>query len=82
MDTARPRDEFRRWIATGQARHLCVDAGLSQSLIARDCEITASAVHRWEVGDRLPRGRNIVAYHSFLTRPAALTAKRDDDGVE
>jgi DNA-binding XRE family transcriptional regulator len=74
--------ELRRWISTGRARHLRVDAGLSQALVARDCEVTASAVHRWEVGDRLPRGRNIVAYHGFLAHLAALVAEGDDDRVE
>ncbi|MGM1058522.1 helix-turn-helix domain-containing protein [Saccharothrix sp. Mg75] len=60
--------ELQNWIRTGRARRLRVDAGLSQSLVAHDCEVTASTVHRWEMGDRLPRGRNIIAYHAFLAR--------------
>jgi transcriptional regulator with XRE-family HTH domain len=60
--------EVRRWITTGQARELRLAAGLSQALVAQDCEVTASAVHRWEMGGRTPRGRNLVAYHRFLTR--------------
>lgn len=60
--------ELREWITTGHARSLRVAAGLSQALVAHDCEVTASTVHRWERGDRLPSGRNIVAYHSFLAR--------------
>ncbi|WP_420803581.1 helix-turn-helix domain-containing protein [Saccharothrix deserti] len=60
--------ELRTWIRTGRARQLRVDAGLSQALAAQDCEVTASTVHRWEMGDRLPRGRNIAVYHGFLAR--------------
>lgn len=62
--------ELREWIATGYARDLRVAAGLSQALVAHDCEVTASTVHRWERGNRSPSGRNVVAYHSFLTRLA------------
>ncbi|QUF06762.1 helix-turn-helix transcriptional regulator [Actinosynnema pretiosum subsp. pretiosum] len=60
--------ELREWITTGYARDLRVAAGLSQALAAQDCEVTASTVHRWETGSRLPRGRNITAYHAFLAR--------------
>ncbi|MFD0202624.1 helix-turn-helix domain-containing protein [Saccharothrix carnea] len=60
--------ELQNWIRTGRARRLRVDAGLSQALVAQDCEVTASTVHRWEMGNRLPRGRNITAYHGFLAR--------------
>lgn len=60
--------ELREWVTTGYARDLRVAAGLSQALVAQDCEVTASTVHRWETGSRLPRGRNIAVYHSFLAR--------------
>ncbi|MGO1056965.1 helix-turn-helix transcriptional regulator [Crossiella sp. CA198] len=60
--------ELREWITTGYARELRVAAGLSQALVAHDCEVSASTVHRWERGNRLPSGRNVVAYHSFLAR--------------
>jgi DNA-binding transcriptional regulator YiaG len=62
--------EVRRWITTGQARELRLAAGLSQALVAQDCEVTPSAVHRWEMGGRMPRGRNVVAYHRFLAKLA------------
>lgn len=74
--------ELYMWIVTGQARDLRVAAGLSQALVAQDCEVTASTVHRWEVGDRLPRGRNIVAYHRFLARLVERTNKGDEGHVE
>ncbi|MFD1147871.1 helix-turn-helix domain-containing protein [Saccharothrix hoggarensis] len=62
--------ELQTWIRTGRARRLRVDAGLSQALVAQDCEVSASTVHRWEAGSRLPRGRNMLAYHSFLAHLA------------
>lgn len=68
MALAERSAELREWIRTGRARQLRVVAGLSQALVAQDCEVTASTVHRWETGDRLPRGRNIFAYHSLLAR--------------
>ncbi|WP_185845907.1 helix-turn-helix transcriptional regulator [Kibdelosporangium aridum] len=70
--------ELREWITTGQARDLRVAAGLSQAMAAQDCEVAASTVHRWERGNRLPRGRNLVAYHSFL----AHLVKRERPGGE
>lgn len=68
MALAERSAELRERIRTGRARQLRVVAGLSQALVAQDCEVTVSTVHRWETGDRLPRGRNILAYHSFLDR--------------
>ncbi len=70
--------ELREWITTGYARDLRVAAGLSQALAAQDCEVTASTVHRWETGGRLPRGRNITAYHAFLAR----LVEREQQGGE
>ncbi|MGX7829081.1 helix-turn-helix domain-containing protein [Actinokineospora sp. 24-640] len=72
--------ELQIWIKTGKARQLRVDAGLSQALVAQDCEVTASTVHRWEMGDRLPRGRNITAYHGFLARLVEREQRGETDG--
>ncbi|GAA0263622.1 hypothetical protein GCM10010492_75850 [Saccharothrix mutabilis subsp. mutabilis] len=72
--------ELREWITTGYARDLRVAAGLSQALVAQDCEVTASTVHRWETGDRSPRGRNITAYHAFLARLVEREQGGESDG--
>lgn len=72
--------ELREWITSGYARDLRVAAGLSQALVAQDCEVTASTVHRWETGDRLPRGRNITAYHGFLARLVEREQRGETDG--
>lgn len=72
--------ELREWITTGYARDLRVAAGLSQALVAQDCEVTASTVHRWETGDRSPRGRTITAYHAFLARLVEREQGGEPDG--
>lgn len=59
--------DLREWITYGRARDLRVAAGLSQALVAQECGVTASTVHKWEVGMSSPRGRNLVVYHAFLT---------------
>jgi DNA-binding transcriptional regulator YiaG len=70
--------ELREWITTGYARDLRVAAGLSQALVAHDCEVSASTVHRWERGSRLPSGRNVVTYHSFLVRLVERQRRGDE----
>jgi DNA-binding transcriptional regulator YiaG len=74
--------ELQKWIRTGRARQLRVAAGLSQALVAQDCEVAASTVHRWELGDRPPRGRNITAYHSFLARLVELEQRGGEHDAE
>jgi DNA-binding XRE family transcriptional regulator len=60
--------ELTWWIASGLARGVRVGAGLSQAVVAQDCEVTPSVMHRWETGQRRPRGRNAATYHRFLAR--------------
>lgn len=67
MDRTEQAIQLREWIETGRARQMRLDAGVSQSDIAADCEVTPGAVVRWEQGKRMPRGRNIAAYHHILT---------------
>jgi len=65
--------QVRAWITTGEARQLREAAGLSQSVVAQDCEVTQGAVLRWEKNERMPRGRNLVAYHRFLAQLKAAS---------
>jgi DNA-binding transcriptional regulator YiaG len=60
--------QVRDWIQTGQARAIREAAGVSQATAAQDCEVTQGAIVRWEHGTRMPRGRNVLAYHRFLSR--------------
>lgn len=66
--------ELCDWIRTGRAREIRGDLTLQE--IARDCDVTAGAVSRWEQGERRPRGRNALAYHAVLSRLAARQATR------
>lgn len=60
--------QVRKWINTGEARRLRVILGISQAAAARDCEVDATAISRWENAERMPRGRNVSAYYRFLAR--------------
>lgn len=70
--------QVREWIATGRARQLREAAGVSQAIVAQDCEVTPGAVVRWEQGTRMPRGRNVIAYHRWLIRAATAEQSGGD----
>ncbi|MFE9601972.1 helix-turn-helix domain-containing protein [Streptomyces hokutonensis] len=63
--------EVCAWIESGRARELRVNSGITQSEMARTCEVTQAAVLRWERNERRPRGRNAITYHKALSRLAA-----------
>lgn len=58
--------QARRYAKSGTARRLRVEAGLSQSEIAREVGVTSSAVALWESGKRVPRGEAAVRYAKVL----------------
>jgi DNA-binding transcriptional regulator YiaG len=60
--------ELRNWIASGAARRVRNENHLSLDAVARELDVTAAAVLRWERGDHFPRGRNQVTYHRLLGR--------------
>jgi DNA-binding transcriptional regulator YiaG len=64
-------------IRSGEAVHLRVDAGLSRPQAAQPMEVTEAALRRWERGERLPRGRNLRAYHKLLTDLRSRARRRD-----
>jgi DNA-binding transcriptional regulator YiaG len=47
-------------------RALRIDAGLSQADIGEELGRTRAAVSRWETGDRLPRGEDLLGYVEVL----------------
>lgn len=63
--------EVFQLIETGDARNRRIEAGLSLEMGARSIGVSTSALFRWESGQRRPRGRNLLAYHKFLSRLAA-----------
>lgn len=67
--------ELCQWQESGYVRELRVRGPLSQREIAEDCGVTQSAVARWEMNERRPRGRPAIIYHKILTRLAAEDAR-------
>jgi DNA-binding transcriptional regulator YiaG len=63
-----PKDltRVRRLAATGAARALREDAGLSLAELARAAEVHKTTVFRWEQGLRRPRGEAAVRYLAVL----------------
>lgn len=61
LELARMRD----MVASGIARELRTDAGLTLAEVARSVGVTPSCVHYWERG-RTPRGRAAVRYARLL----------------
>lgn len=68
--------ELCLWMSTDYHRQLRERSPLSQQDIAHECEVTQSAVARWESNERRPRGRAAVAYHKVLSRLADAEAAR------
>jgi DNA-binding transcriptional regulator YiaG len=60
-------DDVTTAIRTGEGERLRIEAGLSRPQAAQPMEVTEAALRRWERGERLPRGRNLRAYHKLLT---------------
>lgn len=61
------------WLRTfmeqpGAARSLRQSSGLSETDVATAIGVTASAVGRWERGERIPRGPRAVDYARLLQR--------------
>jgi transcriptional regulator with XRE-family HTH domain len=57
----------RELAASGEARRLRVAARISQAEVAALCGVQASAVSRWESGERVPRGRAARRYGEVLS---------------
>ena len=62
LDIARVRELARN----GTARTIREAAGLSQGEVARAVGVSVPALHRWEKGDRTPRGDPAIRYAHVL----------------
>ena len=60
----------RRLAATGEGKTIREAAGLSLREVAATVDLSASALFRWENGERVPRGERAVAWAEFLDRLA------------
>ena len=61
---------LRGLIESGRARQLRENAGISESNMARELEVTQAALSRWETGQRTPQGANARRYARALRRLA------------
>lgn len=57
-----------RKLNDGSARKIRESAGLSQAQVGAACNVTAAAVSRWELRERLPRTKAAIAYARLLER--------------
>ena len=60
--------ETRRLVASGAPRSIREAAHLSLDEVAASVGVSASAVCRWELGQRLPRGDAALRYGRLLRR--------------
>ncbi|MFW3172569.1 helix-turn-helix domain-containing protein [Geodermatophilus sp. CPCC 206100] len=60
--------QARALLASGEARRIRLAAGLSVGQVAADIGVSASAIQRWERGERVPRTRAAGDYAELLVR--------------
>jgi DNA-binding transcriptional regulator YiaG len=58
-------------LESGRARQLREGARLTTVAMARQLDVSPSAVTKWELGMRLPKGANARKYARLLSRLAA-----------
>ncbi len=63
--------EARRLAASGDGKAIREASGLSLHEVAAVVGLSVSALFRWEVGERVPRGERAVAWAEFLEQLAA-----------
>lgn len=63
--------ELREWLASGHAKRLRVDAGISQEVAARTVGVGVRSITRWEGGHAVPSGLYAREYHKFLEHLSA-----------
>ena len=68
LDRVRQRRLVKGLLESGEARHLREGAGLTQGQVAELVGVQASAVARWESGERFPQGKRLAGYGELLTR--------------
>jgi transcriptional regulator with XRE-family HTH domain len=74
--------EARELLRSGRAARIRIEAGLSQSELARALGVSPGAVCRWEAGSRLPREREAVRFARLNRQLSAMVASlRSDEPV-
>jgi transcriptional regulator with XRE-family HTH domain len=69
--------EGRKLIASGRARELRAQTGLSVIDFARACGCSAASITRWENGNRIPRGES---GHRYTELVVALEERMNGEG--
>lgn len=69
-DTAVSLARVRALVRAGEAERIRKAAGLSLGEVGASVGADPSTVHRWERGDRVPRGARAIAYLDLLERLA------------
>jgi DNA-binding transcriptional regulator YiaG len=68
LDELELLERARRDCTTGRAKELRKAAGVSLAEVADALDVSASALTRWESGQRRPRGGAAVLYAKLLER--------------
>lgn len=68
IDDAAALRQIREVAANGYARTVRLHAGLSLREVADAIGVDPSTVHRWEHGDRRPRGAPALRYGELIDR--------------
>ncbi|WP_170856790.1 helix-turn-helix domain-containing protein [Geodermatophilus africanus] len=68
--------EARALLASGEARRIRLASGISQGKMAAELGVSVSAIHRWERGERVPRGRAATDYAALLLRLRGMLESR------
>lgn len=66
MTELEPLTRVRRLASTGAARAIRIGAGATIREVAQVVGVSPATVHRWETGNRVPRGEKGLAYGRAL----------------
>lgn len=66
MSTAFDLVRVRRMVATGVARQIRMESGLSQAELANAVGVHKMTVHKWEHHNQRPRGEAALRYAAVL----------------
>lgn len=71
----------RAWAKSGKARAVRVAAGLSLREVADAIDVGVSTLHRWETGDRRPRGAAALHYADLLSELGSTHRMREREAA-
>lgn len=78
MATAPELARIRELCMSGEARTTRLAARVSLSEMGADAGVSTATIHRWETGQRLPRGEAAVRYGQLLRRLRRINEEAAD----